>query len=281
MARRDARIFVSPGYAAAARGPGRQILTLHDLIHLKVTDERSAAKSLYYGQVVLPAVRRSNVVLTVSEFSRSAIAEWSGLDLAAVVNVSNGLSLPLATDDEVSDPGTVDPYVLFVGNEKPHKGFDLLVRAVRHLPPDVQVIAVGVSTARVVALCEMHGVDRSRLVVRNDVPDDALVALYTRARCLALPSSYEGFGLIALESMARGTPVVYGCDAVAEVVGELGTRVELNPEAFAAGLALHTESGTTDATALRARASTFSWEDVGRRVSSVIEDATVSDGTRR
>src|SRR5207302_1798860 len=52
------------------------------------------------------------------------------------------------------------------------------------------------------------------------VPDPDLPALYSGARCAVMPSSYEGFGLPALEALACGTPVAgYDAGALAEVAG--------------------------------------------------------------
>ena len=66
-------LFVSPGFNASLPGRHKQLITVHDLIHLRVDDESSFAKRLYYQRVVLPAVRSSQRVLTGAEFSRNEI----------------------------------------------------------------------------------------------------------------------------------------------------------------------------------------------------------------
>jgi glycosyltransferase involved in cell wall biosynthesis len=240
-----ARLFFSPGYNAAAFTKTPQLLILHDLIHLEIPAESSVIKRQYYERVVLPAVRRTGRVVTVSEFSRERIVRWTALSHSAVAIARPGLSRAFEhlTDEPLAVPSR--PYVLYVGNEKPHKNLRLLLAAMRHLP-DLLLMCVGVTRGHVLA---MAGSDlrADQLMVRNDISDRELAGVYRMAFCVALPSIYEGFGLPALESLSQATPVVYMADSVAEIVTEeLGVRVQadVTPSEFAAAI--------TSASALRA-----------------------------
>src|SRR5690349_20497302 len=71
---------VSPGFNAALLPRGRQLLTVHDLIHLNYPGEASTLKRRYYSQLVRPAIERAGVVMTVSEFTRGEIVAWLGMD---------------------------------------------------------------------------------------------------------------------------------------------------------------------------------------------------------
>ena len=113
----------------------------------------------------------------------------------------------------------------------------------------------------------------ARFRVLDGISEAELRELYLRASCVALPSTYEGFGLVALEGMAVGTPTAYTCDAVHEVVGKLGFRSgsTTDGEAYAAAL---TQAMSTDSSIrhnLVARAITFSWDDVAKLVEQQIE----------
>ena len=105
--------------------------------------------------------------------------------------------------------------VLAVGRIEPLKGFDILVRAIAEMThrEDVRLILVGgdarasVERARLLAVAAEVGVsDRVDLV--GAVPHERLAQYYSAADVVAMPSFYESFGLVAIEAMACGVPVV-------------------------------------------------------------------------
>jgi D-inositol-3-phosphate glycosyltransferase len=119
----------------------------------------------------------------------------------------------------VLEPG--QPVLLFVGRLQPLKGIDILLRAaqiVRQQYASLQVIVVGggVDTQddhevqerqRLQTLCRELGLtDRVRFVKAQS--QDVLVQYYTAADVFVMPSHYESFGMVVLEAMACGTPVV-------------------------------------------------------------------------
>ncbi|WP_456786657.1 glycosyltransferase family 4 protein [Cellulomonas sp. P5_C5] len=265
-------LFVTPGFNAVPGAGVRQILTLHDLIHVRYADESGKLKATYYERIVRPAVVRAGLVMTVSETSRADILDWTGLDPAQVVNVGNGCSMPVAVDDAASsNRSAARPTVLFVGNDRPHKRVDLLVAVGSLLPADVRMVVVGVSERALAEHCSAVGVSTSRFELRSGLTDRELRDVYDAADCLLFPSDFEGFGLPALEAMARRTAVVYCCTAVGEVVGDLGFRAE--PDAAALAGAVTRAIGARDdlGSRLTARALTFDWDRVAARVGSAIE----------
>jgi glycosyltransferase involved in cell wall biosynthesis len=150
-----------------------------------------------------------------------------------------------------ADPGRYHPPadgeeregVLFVGRLTPHKGVDLLIRAV---PPDVPLTVVGTGghdprppeSGYPRLLARLARDRRVRFVTRAD--DAEVAALYRRAAVVCLPSVdvtcygrrvaiSELLGLAAIESMASGTPVICSrLGGLAEVVehGDTGFHTE-------------------------------------------------------
>ena len=84
---RRSQLFFSPGYAPPLTWHGPLVFTIHDLIHVDVQEESSRSKTLYYNAVVRPAMARDQRVLTVSEYSRQRLLEWSGVTPEQVVVV--------------------------------------------------------------------------------------------------------------------------------------------------------------------------------------------------
>ncbi|XAS71259.1 glycosyltransferase family 1 protein [Micrococcaceae bacterium Sec5.1] len=199
-----------------------QILTLHDLIHLEMGGSGARRRRLYYEYAVKPAIKRAGSVLTVSETSAGHIRTWLQDSSVEVINVGNGCSDVFAH----SRSSKQGDYLLYVGNLKAHKNFDVLLRAIR-LRPDYRLVAVVSDRINAEMLIEANGL-QGQVKVVSDLEDTQLAGLYQGAIGLVLPSVLEGFGLPAVESLACGRPVAFfrGCQSVAEIVGLHGVAVE-------------------------------------------------------
>jgi len=212
----------SPGFNAGITG-ARQLLTIHDLIHLDAHDERSVAKSLYYRLVVKPAIVRAGIVHTVSEYSRSRITAWLGTEDVEIINVGNGVSPNFFT---LSPRAEVAPAMfLYVGNLKPHKNALVLLRALK-IRPYFRILFVTRDAALLRKWAIEIGVE-SQVKIQERVTDESLAALYRSCSGLLFPSLIEGFGFPALEATVSGARVAYssGCLATSEVLAGSGLAV--------------------------------------------------------
>ena len=128
-------------------------------------------------------------------------------------------------------------YVLFVGTVEPRKGIDVLLAAHAALRrqghPDLRLVVAGPPGWGATPPLDGEGV-----VAPGRIDEATLDALYRGAAALAVPSLSEGFGLPALEAMARGCPVVASkAGALPEVVGDAGVLVPPgDPDSLAAAL---------------------------------------------
>jgi glycosyltransferase involved in cell wall biosynthesis len=153
--------------------------------------------------------------------------------------------------------------VLFVGTVEPRKGVEVLLAAHAALRrqghPDLKLVVAGPP-----GWGETPPLDGPGVVAPGRIDEATLDALYRGASALAVPSLSEGFGLPALEAMARGCPVVASkAGALPEVVGDAGMLV---PPGDSDSLASALDGILTDdsvATSLGAaghlRAATFTW----------------------
>lgn len=124
--------------------------------------------------------------------------------------LGNGIEIArYATDSNDVAPvqKTVAPTIFFCGRHEPRKGLDVLLRAMQHLPPDVElwIASDGTDTE---ALKAQFAFD-SRVKWLGRINDAEKVRLMRSARVFCAPSLHgESFGVVLLESMAAGTPVV-------------------------------------------------------------------------
>ena len=226
LAKRRPPLFYSPGFNVPPTSPVPFVQTVFDLIHLRVPELGGARRRLYYKALVRPAVRRARAVLTGSEYSRTELIDWSGADPDRIVVIGSAAAAHFTPDGDVFAPGF--PYVLYVGNQKPHKNLVRLVQAfARSRERDrLRLVLTGAPNRELVSLARRQGLDE-RVVFLGSVPDEKLPDVYRGAVAFVFPSLYEGFGLPPLEAMACGTPVVSStATSLAEVVGDAALVVD-------------------------------------------------------
>ncbi|MDQ1205649.1 glycosyltransferase family 1 protein [Microbacterium sp. SORGH_AS_0862] len=224
---RDDALY-SPGYNTFL-GVRQQFVTIHDLIHLRVSGVEGLKYKAYYT-AARALVRRSGLVFTVSEASANDIRGWLRDDDVEIVNTRGGCSPAFVPDGEAADEGA--PYFLFVGNLRAHKNIRTFLNALREVEARGVVVLPQSERPELFRLLDEMGVS-NRVRVVSSISDEELATLYRGAVALVFPSTLEGFGLPALESIRSGTPVVYwrGCDSVSEIVGPAGISVAESQDA--------------------------------------------------
>jgi glycosyltransferase involved in cell wall biosynthesis len=144
-------------------------------------------------------------ILTNSYFSRESILRSYGL---------NSFVSYLGVDTEVFKPLSIpkEDFVLSVGRITPRKGFDFIVRSLGTIHSKIRPRLIVVSDEVEIhfknsleQFAQKNGVD---LRIERSIADDELVSLYNKARLVLYAPYLEPFGLVPLEAMACGTPVV-------------------------------------------------------------------------
>ena len=187
------------------------------------------------------AIESADAVIAVSRGTRDDVLRLFDVPEERVHVIHNGID----PDFYRPDPGTgalarheIDPavpYVLFVGRITRQKGIVHLVRALRHLDPDIGVVlCAGQPDTPEIAREMEEGVlaaqaERANVVwIGEMVSREEVRQLYSHAAVFCCPSVYEPFGIINLEAAACETPVVASAvGGIPEVVidGETGLLV--------------------------------------------------------
>jgi glycosyltransferase involved in cell wall biosynthesis len=139
------------------------------------------------------ASKRVDRFIAISEFVRARIRKYYGVDAEVVyppVDVSKF---------EVSK--TKDEYFLMVGRLVAYKKFDLAIKAFNALGWKLKIVGTGIEEKRLKALAGKN------IEFLGKVEDERLGEIYGRAQALIFPQE-EDFGIVPLEAMACGTPVI-------------------------------------------------------------------------
>ena len=267
------KLFFSPGYAPPLSWKGPFIFTIHDLIHIDVIEESSRSKKAYYNHIIKPAIFRAQKILTVSEYSRQRLLEWSGVDAERVVVVGNGVDVAFSPEGHKHEPGY--PYILYIRNVKPHKNVLKLLEAFSLIDiPELRLLLSGSADTATGHAALRLGI-YERVIFTGHIPESELPAYYRGAAVVTMPSLYEGFGLPPLEGMAAGVPVVVSnTTSLPEVVGDAGVLVDpAQAESIADGLTRALCDSDLRRRLVKLgleRAKQFSWDDVGARVKAAL-----------
>ena len=262
----SADVIHAPSLAVPPARGTPLVVTVHDLAFLRHPEVFPRRGVEFHRRGLALAHREAVAVIAISEFTRHELVS-SGFEPGRVHVAPLAIVVPAAAPDPVIDArvagiGVEPPYVLSVGTIEPRKGLDTLAAAVaglRAAHPDVTLVLAGPT-----GWLSVPGLDGPGIRRLGKVDEPTLDALYRRAEVCALPSRYEGFGLPALEAMARGCPVVASdTTALPEVVGDAGRLVppgDIEGWTTAIGELIDNEAARRDLAARgRRRAEDFTW----------------------
>lgn len=271
--------FVFPNFGNWPLRTSPSLTFIHDLAFMRLPETVEARTAARLRANARRWTARASLVVTPSEFSKREAIDCLGLphDRVAVV--------PWGVDRDVFHPRNAEDvrstltrlrlpqnYILYVGNIEPRKNLARLVRAYGRLDGRLRrehaLVLVGGTSWRAeeidleIARATARG---DRVVrVRERVSDEDLPAVLSGAALLAHPALYEGFGLVPLQAMACGTPVLVGDrSAMPEVVAAAGVHVDPLREDHIAeritAMLTHSSLRSTLVEAGTARAAAFSW----------------------
>lgn len=234
-------------YGRSKRGP--YIACIKGVIADELRNERGAVRAILRVQAAFErlAVHRADVVIATSRYSRERIIEAYAIPAAKIVIVPELIDLRAWGEDgpqACQDRGE-PPAILTVAHMYPRKNLGLLLRAyalLRDAGAPFQGWIVGEGPCRKAWECLRDALDlEGQVTFLGTIPRRDLLDRYRRAAIFCLPSRQEGFGIVFLEAMACGKPIVAArAAAVPETVadGEAGLLVRLDdPEALAQALA--------------------------------------------
>ena len=220
------------------------LLTLHDVIadhHPSLIFPNAKSKYLWKLKQNV-AIRQSDMVATVSEYSKNEIVKYFRLPeskirliseaarpVFKVLPTNNGFVSTLEKHGLSRD----ERFLLYVGGISPHKNLNTLIDAFKQIADSddkLKLVLVGdykddpFFSAYPTLKTKVDHLDlQDRVIFTGFISDEDLAYLYNAAMLLVFPSLEEGFGLPAIEAMSCGTPVAASkTGSLPEVLGPVG-----------------------------------------------------------
>lgn len=257
--------------------PCAGVVTIQDLAFEDWPADFHPITARKYRMLVPLAARSAQRIVCPSEFTRKDVCARYRVDPDQVRVIPLAPALPSGT--EYPPAGQ---YILAIGDLRAKKNFGALVRAFvalrRRASIPHRLIIAGVDSGAGPELQRLAAGEPVALT--GYITDARLDALIRGADVLVHPSLYEGFGLVLLEAMARGTPVVAArATALPETGGDAAAYFEPGADGGAAdleavlGSLLGDEERRTElARRGRERAALFSWERTARETTAVYRE---------
>ncbi len=230
-------------------------------------------------------VDEADALIVCSQSMATEIRRAHAADPTRIAVIPNGIDASAYTPQDSVPPDLLEgsPRISFVGRIEWEKGVFTAVEAMsavltRYPDARLRIVGTGGQWAAVAELVARSGLT-THVRLLGHVDEPTLRAVYTSSDLVIAPSSYEPFGIVALEAAAMGAPLVVGdTGGLAEfVTDERGRRCRPNDAADLAAQILATFDEPEETARRRANASAalshYTWNEVARRTAEVYDTA--------
>ncbi|MEE8347692.1 MAG: glycosyltransferase [Dehalococcoidia bacterium] len=278
------------GQALKARWNVPHVIMFHTLGEVKNRAHPSQREPSYRIEGERLVAQGADRIICASEGERRDLIEHYGVPAARAVQVPCGVDtdhfrpLPRVSARKELGLPQDEPLVLYVGRIEPLKGIDILLRAAAEMEGRFCLLVVGGDSRESSRKAELRQLAADlgiteRVFFQDAVSHERLPLFYSAADVCVVPSYYESFGLVALEAMACGIPVVASrVGGLLETVrdGQTGYLVPWRcPEPFAERLELLLDNESLRRSLghmARSAVERYRWAEVAARVEDVYHE---------
>jgi glycosyltransferase involved in cell wall biosynthesis len=205
----------------------KKIVSFHDIIYAKMPHLFSKIDSSFYNFKYSSALKRSDLIMAISESTARDINKLYGY--ASKTKVIYQACDDFFINNTIED--TIRDYYLYVGTITARKNLESIVNAYILLPEEYQlpfhIIGEGGSYKEGILKQLAKNKVKSKFIFHGHVDNTTLLKFYQGAKALVYPSLYEGFGIPIIEALYNGCPVITSnTSSMPEAVGPGGKCIE-------------------------------------------------------
>lgn len=282
-------LFFSPSHYSPSFSPFPTVPTIHDIGYLQYQSQFTQKDLYQLINWTKESLKKASHIVTVSEFSKNEIIKTYHINPEKISIAYNGVDTPPKIDSKTQQKilSSYDlrsnNYYLYLGTLKPNKNipfliksFALFLRSTNYdLTPNLVIAGKkGWLFDEIFATVKQEGIE-TKVIFTDFVTEDQKWTLYQNAIASVLPSTYEGFGIPAIESMKVGTPVIVSTiPPFKEVVQDCGLFIDPTDTADLCQKMIDISKPTTNQkySALgQKQTDNFSWDSTAKSVIKVFE----------
>lgn len=231
-------LFYSPSHYSPHFSPYPTIPTIHDLGYLQSLDEFNKKDIHQLVHWTKHSIDHAHHLIAVSQFTKNEIIKTYHLSSSKISVVPNGAGDPPSKINPhlIKKFNITTPYFLYLGTLKPNKNIPFLIKSFSQFLQSSKAPKLQSSKALKLVIAGKKGWHfdeifqtvrqlqlESKIIFTDYIDEATKWSLLSQAKALIIPSTYEGFGIPAIEAMKVNTPVIASSiPAFTEVVGSAG-----------------------------------------------------------
>ncbi|KAB8039483.1 glycosyltransferase [Silvanigrella paludirubra] len=213
------------------------IATIHDMNHVALPNNYAFYKKIYYNFFLKKKLLKSESIITVSQFSKSEITKYTGINENKIHVFYNGVFnnfKPLSEFSKEKINSVIfkynlpQKYIFSIGNHKPHKNLAKLIESYCTGSFQIPLVILTDSNDSLMEIVNQYNY-KNKIQFINFIHENDFPIIYCLSKIFIYISLYEGFGLPPIEAAACGIPtIVSNTTSLPEVMGNASIYVDPN-----------------------------------------------------
>ncbi|MGB4774787.1 MAG: glycosyltransferase family 1 protein [Daejeonella sp.] len=206
----------------------RSVVTIHDLIFLRYPQYFPWVDRKIYNLKFQYATKHADKIIAISEQTKRDIINFYGIAEKKIEVIYQNCDPVFHQTVSVKEKQEIrldyklpEKYLLNVGTIESRKNLMLIVKALKHIPEEINLVVIGRETPYTKTVKEY--IIKNQLAQRvhflKNIPFESLPAIYQQAELFIYPSQFEGFGIPIIEALHSGIPVIAAKGSCLEEAG--------------------------------------------------------------